>query len=321
MFSQLLAQGELARLPLPAVILPEALLAFHPSASEETTAFWQPRIAREPILARHPFDEFVREQESHMPINSFNLMSRSATTTLRLGVGVFFFVVLLVPFIVHSRATEPKPEIRILFIGNSFTYYYDLPRMVAELAEAGRQRPLHYESETPGGYTLEKHWQDRKAVSRIQSGHWDFVVLQDQSEAPLLRRDAMIEYGKKFDAEIKKQRAKTILYETWALQNKLEQQTPISKAYEGLSRELNARLAPVGNAWQTALRSDTKLILHDNDHKHPNATGTYLAACVFYATIFGKSPEGLPGRIGGLTNAEAQRLQAIAWKSVQAAGK
>ena len=131
----------------------------------------------------------------------------------------------------------------------------------------------------------------------------------------------MIEYGKKFDAEIKKQRAKTILYETWALQNKPEQQTAISKAYEGLARELNARLAPVGNAWQMALRSDPKLVLHDTDHKHPSATGTYLAACVFYATIFGKSPEGLPGRIGGLTGGEAQRLQAIAWKSVQAAGK
>jgi hypothetical protein len=144
---------------------------------------------------------------------------------------------------------------------------------------------------------------------------------QDQSEAPLLRCDALIEYGKRFDAEIKKQRAKTILYETWALQNKPEQQTAISNAYEGLSRQLTARLAPVGNAWQTALRSDPKLILHDRDHKHPSATGTYLAACVFYATIFGKSPEGLPGRIGGLTSGEAQRLQAIAWKSVQAAGK
>ena len=160
-----------------------------------------------------------------------------------------------------------------------------------------------------------------KAVKRIESGHWDFVVLQDQSQVPLLRRDSMFEYGKKFDAEIKKQRAKTILYETWALQNKPEQQTAISKAYEGLSKELNARLAPVGNAWQTALGSDKNLVLHDKDQKHPNATGTYLAACVFYATIYGKSPEGLPGRIGGLTNDEAKRLQAIAWKSVQAAGK
>ena len=266
------------------------------------------------------FDEVAREQENQMPIHSVSSMSRPATR-LRLGAGALAFAVLLVGLIVHSRATEPQPEIRILFIGNSFTYYYDLPRMVAQLAEAGRQRPVHCESETPGGYTLEKHWQDRKAVSRIQSGHWDFVVLQDQSEAPLRRRDAMIEYGKKFDAEIKSQRAKTILYETWAMQDKPEQQAAISQAYEGLARELNARLAPVGNAWQMALRSDPKLILHDADQKHPSAAGTYLAACVFYATIFGKSPAGLPGQIGGLTDGEAQRLQAIAWKSVQAAGK
>jgi hypothetical protein len=256
-----------------------------------------------------------------MPIHFFNMMSRSAIARLRLGIGALAFVALLVPLIVRCGATETKPEIRILFIGNSFTYVNDLPRMVAELAEAGRQRPLHCESETPGGCTLEKHWQDRKAVSRIQSGHWDFVVLQDQSEAPLRRREAMIEYGKKFDAEIKQQRAKTILYETWALQNQPEQQAAISNAYAGLARELNARLAPVGNAWQTALRSDPKLVLHAMDQKHPSATGTYLAACVFYATIFGKSPEGLPGRIGGLTDGEARRLQAIAWKSVQAAGK
>ena len=151
---------------VPPSCLSDALLASHPLALEETTAFRRPKMPHNLYLLGHPFDEFVREQENHMPINSFNLMSRSATTTLRLGVGALAFVVLLVPLIVHSRATEPKPEIRILFIGNSFTYYNDLPRMVAELAEAGRQRPLHCESETPGGYTLEKHWQDRKAVSQ-----------------------------------------------------------------------------------------------------------------------------------------------------------
>ena len=254
-------------------------------------------------------------------MNPLTLTLRAGATRLRLHLGAFVLVLLLNPCLAQSKAAEPNSEVRILFIGNSFTSYHDLPKMVADLAEAGGQRPVRYESQTPGGYTLEQHWKDRKALPRIQSGRWDFVVLQDQSEAPILRRDAMFEYGKKFDAEIKKQRAKTILYETWALQNKPDQQTAISKAYEGLSKELNARLAPVGNAWQTALGSDKKLVLHDTDQKHPNAAGTYLAACVFYATIYSKSPEGLPGRIGGLSNDEAQRLQAIAWKSVQTAGK
>jgi hypothetical protein len=230
-------------------------------------------------------------------------------------------VILIGLFVLRPQAADPTAGVQVLFIGNSFTYYHDLPRMVAELAKAGGQRPMHYQSETPGGCTLEKHWKDRKALAQIQSRHWDFVVLQDQSQAPLLNRRAMFEYGKKFDAEIRKEGARTILYMTWATRSKPNEQPAISQAYEGLSKELKARLAPVGNAWQSALRSNRALVLHEQDQKHPNSTGTYLAACVFYATIYGQSPEGLPGRIGGLTDAEARPLQVVAWKSVQTPGK
>ena len=221
----------------------------------------------------------------------------------------------------QSQDAPAKDEISVLFVGNSFTYYHDLPKMVAELAKAGKQRPLRYERETPGGCTLEKHWKDGKALAKIQSRKWDFVVLQDHSQAALLKRDSMFDYGKKLDAEIRKQGAKTILYMTWALQNKPEDQPAITTAYLDLSKELKAKIAPVGNAWETAIKADDKLGLHEKDKKHPNATGTYLAACVFYATIYGKSPEGLPGSVGKLTDDEARPLQVIAWKTVQAAGR
>ncbi len=218
----------------------------------------------------------------------------------------------------QPQGEKSKDEIHVLFIGNSLTYYHDLPKMIAELAKAGKQRPLRHERETPGGCTFEKHWKDGKALAKIQSRKWDYVVLQDQSQAPLLKRDSMFDHAKKFDAEIKKQGAKTILYQTWALQNKPDDQPTISKAYLDLSKELKSQIAPVGNAWETALKANDKLVLHEKDKKHPSATGTYLAACVIYATIYGKSPEGLPGSIGKLTDDEARPLQAVAWNTVQA---
>ena len=218
----------------------------------------------------------------------------------------------------QPQGGQSKDEIHVLFIGNSLTYGNDLPKMIAELAKAGKQSPMRHERETPGGCTFEKHWQDGKALAKIQSRKWDFVVLQDQSQAPLQKRDSMFDYGKKFDAEIKKQGAKTILYQTWTLQNKPEDQSAISKAYLDLAKELKSHIAPVGNAWEAALKADKKLVLHTTDKKHPNTTGTYLAACVFYATIYGKNPEGLPERLGKLTDAEARSLQVIAWKSAQA---
>lgn len=241
--------------------------------------------------------------------------------TRRILLGFIAAVALVgMPITVHAQDGQDM-DINVLFIGNSLTYGNDLPKMVAELAKAGNQRPIHHERETPGGCTFEKHWKDGKALAKIQSRKWDYVVLQDNSQGPLKKRDSMFDHGKKFDAEIKKQGAKTILYMTWALQDKPEDQAAISKAYLDLSAELKSQIAPVGNAWEAALRGNKKPALHTADKKHPTATGTYLAACVFYATIFGKSPEGLPGSIGKLPDEEARPLQAIAWKTVQGNGK
>jgi hypothetical protein len=211
---------------------------------------------------------------------------------------------------------EPKP-IRILFIGNSYTYVNDLPKMIAELANAGKQRPLEHDRETPGGCSLEKHWKDEKALKKIQAGPWDYVVLQEHSMRPLTDRQLMFEYGGKLDAEIRKRNAKTLLYQTWARQDTPEKQPELSKAYLDLGKELKADVVPAGMAWERALKEDPKLVLHNPDKSHPSRAGTYLTACVFYAVLYGKSPEGLPGAIGGLSDEDARKLQVIAWKTVQ----
>src|SRR5436305_2000886 len=81
-----------------------------------------------------------------------------------------------------------------------------------------------------------------------------------------------------------------------------DDQSAITKAYQELGKELKAKVAPVGIAWEMALKAERQLALHDPDKKHPNAAGTYLAACVIYGTIYGKSPEGLPGKIAMLAD-------------------
>ena len=43
----------------------------------------------------------------------------------------------------------------------------------------------------------------------------------------------------------------------------------------------------------------------------------YLAACVFYATLYGQSPEGLTGEPAKLDETTARALQRIAWTAVQ----
>ncbi len=221
---------------------------------------------------------------------------------------------LLFPWV--ALAGADPPPIRVLFIGNSYTYVNDLPQMIADLAQAAKQRPLVFDKETPGGYSLEQHWKDAKAVKKIATGTWDFVVLQEQSLRPLNEPQLMFDYAAKFAGEIKKTNAKTLLYQTWARQDALERQPELSKAYLDLGTMLKADVVPVGMAWERARKDDPELVLHSADKSHPSKAGTYLAACVFYAVIYNKSPEGLPGKPGGLSDAEAMKLQTIAWETI-----
>ena len=226
-------------------------------------------------------------------------------------------VLLAAASLVGIPAAQAEEDVRVLWIGNSLVYYNDLPKMVAELAKAGGQRSLANEQETPGGCTLEKHWTDGKALKKLAAHKWDFVVLQEQSQKPLTNPKPMFEYAKKFDAEVRKQGGKTLLYLPFPLAKAPENQAKLTKLHEDLAAELKARVVPVGPAWAKAQAEPTPPNLFNNDGVHPNRAGTYLAACAFYAAIYGKSPVGLPGKIGGLSDKEAQQFQAIAWQVVK----
>jgi hypothetical protein len=235
--------------------------------------------------------------------------------------GLCFAVAVFVVLVASSNARQDVKPIRVLFIGNSYTFVNDLPGMIAELAKAGKQPPLEFAQETPGGCTFEKHWNDGKAAVKIKQKSWDYVVLQEQSQRPLSDPKNMFEFAGKLNGEIQAQRAKTILYQTWSRQDAPDKQDALSKAYLDLGTELKAEVAPVGMAWQKALRLNPMLVLHSTDKSHPNKSGTYLAACVFYGTLYGKSPVGLPGSIASLDNDQAKVLQEIAWETVKQKGK
>ena len=73
---------------------------------------------------------------------------------------------------------------------------------------------------------------------------------------------------------------------------------------------------------------DPNLVLYQPDKSHPAPGGSYLAACVFYATITGKSPVGLPGELRKrfqvlvrVAPDEARMLQEIAWQTANEAKK
>jgi hypothetical protein len=260
---------------------------------------------------------------------------------------VFIFVSLVNQFFVSS-GTVGADRLGVLFIGNSYTYFKNIPSLVAGLSAAAKEKqPIEAEMIAVGGATLKKLWEDGAALKKIRQGDWDYVVLQEQStlgsikfvnNLPQVGEPQLFhEYARKFDAEIRKAGAKTILYLTWARQDNPAMQQPLTEAYTSIAKELNALVAPVGIAWETALKNNSQLSLHLQDKSHPSPTGSYLAACVIYSTIYGKSPEKLTGQISGvevdrvgqvksgngqvelvnLSAPIAAQLQKVAWETIQ----
>jgi Domain of unknown function (DUF4886) len=181
---------------------------------------------------------------------------------------------------------------RVLFIGNSYTSFNELPEIFAQLAASAGHQVSAF-SETSGGKSLQWHWYNSAAVSRIQAEKWDYVVLQDMSLQTVCDLELFHEYVDRFVSCIKAAGAQAVLYMTWARQHLPEMQEEISGAYQAAAQRTGAGLAPVGRAWDKYLKENSGAVLHVEDRSHPTFAGSYLAACVFFATIFKTDPTEL----------------------------
>jgi hypothetical protein len=188
--------------------------------------------------------------------------------------------------------------------------------MVAELASAAGTR-LEHRLISAGGASLRMHWNKGEALRAIRAGGYDYVVLQEQSTLPVKNAQRMHENVRLFDVEIRGAGARTALYMTWARRHAPESQSAITDAYASVGQEIGATVVPAGVAWERFLRAHDRPVLHDRDGSHPTPAGTYLAACVFFATLFGRTPVGLPASVDGLTPADAKLMQRTAWATVK----
>jgi hypothetical protein len=202
----------------------------------------------------------------------------------------------------QPRPANPLPAIdaitaplRILWIGNSYTYRNDLPRTLTTMAlAAGENRVPAITAVLKGGQYLRGHAQRPDLPALIAQG-WDYVVLQDQSLAPLEQPDSLVKYGTQLGALAKQAGATVLLYVTWPRRDTPQTGDAIAASYGRLAASLGATMVPVGAAWQSMRGAMPSAELYEADGSHPSPIGTYLAASVFYRALYGRPVTGLPG--------------------------
>ena len=199
-----------------------------------------------------------------------------------------------------SQLTAAVPE-RVLFVGNSYTYYENMTQVVAAFA-ASRDLAMQTRKSPPEGATLEQHWAGVKgkqtidSLNQIRTGQFDAVVLQEQSLRPITNSARMANFADKLCAAIKESGGHPYLYLTWSRQQTPETQSKLTESYENVARETGATIAPVGLAWELARTRQPDLILYSADGSHPSSAGSYLAACVLFSTLTGEPSADLPFR-------------------------
>lgn len=179
-------------------------------------------------------------------------------------------------------------QTKVLFVGNSYTYYHDMPIMVQKIAQAN-QKKVEVTMSVDGGVSLKDHWNEQRGLktkSLIGQNEFDFVVIQDQSMTPIREPRNTILYGKNLSRLIVDQNSEMLIFQTWPRKNNPDSQQALDETFSQLEKITKSKIVPVANAWKLAKAEYPNLELYEYDGSHPSEVGSYLTALVFYLFIF-----------------------------------
>jgi hypothetical protein len=231
------------------------------------------------------------------------------------------------------RTSIEKPE-SIMWVGNSFFYYNNsLHGHFGRLASSGNVR-TRSSSITISGSGLD--WHDMASLLRPDGvGRYSFVgdneirfnkpgkqfdttIMMDCSQCPIHPQLSAVfhDTAKKYSQLLNSQGVRPVFFMSWAYKDKPEMTALLAEQYTLAGNANDALVIPVGLAFANAIARDATLELYQDDKRHPTLEGTYLAACTSYATLYGKSPIGLP-YTAGLSTERVKLLQTAAWAATQ----
>ena len=232
-------------------------------------------------------------------------------------------------------------SIKVLFIGNSFTYYNDMPTLFGQIA-SGAGELVEVDSIVHGSYTLEKYANPNDVAAPTDdvtmqgcgqmvdetlrsTDDYDVVILQEQSTRPVTNYASFLEAARTLKEKIDETQkdCEVYLYATWGFPAGLDStyttipdlEAAIRQAYKNVASEIGAKVSNVGEAFTAVYNAHSEIGLYNADGRHPTYEGSYLAACVHAATILGCDPRTTT-YIGNLSEETAKLLQDTAYEIV-----
>ena len=239
------------------------------------------------------------------------------------------------PLVTTLGPDFPKTEI---FIGNSFFYYNNgLPghlSLMEKAADPDHKQDYRNTMVTIGGSGFD--WHDVESYFRPNAiGNYSFdennnvvfnkldklfdvAVMMDCSQCPIHPKlnSVFTDYARKNSDLVRAKGARPVFFMSWAYADKPEMTAQLAEAYTIAGNANNALVIPAGLAFARAIGKQPELNLYAPDKRHPSLAGTYLATCVVFAALTGRSPVG-SSYLAGIDAPTATFLQNVAWETVQ----
>lgn len=199
---------------------------------------------------------------------------------------------------------------KVLFIGNSYTFFNDMPEMVEAAANSTGDDVSVTES-TVGGSDIEFHATSTYTQNNISADDWDFVSIQGNSVEVAVTGDYfdvnVYPFAAQLVDKIRTNNAcsQPVFYRTWGRENGIGGTTctnyPTLCSYESMNETLASNyklladdndglISPVGAVWDYLIENPDTPDLYNADESHPSVMGSYVAACTFYTIILRKDP-------------------------------
>lgn len=213
---------------------------------------------------------------------------------------------LIILFLLAS-STIFGQKINVLFIGNSYTHYNNMPKIFERLANS-KGKPVFADSIAVSGSTLKEHAQRSSTYKKLKSRHWDYIVIQGFSrefaqDSSTIATETIPYVGQILDSALKTSPcANVFFYMTWGYKNGFAEderfntnesmQERVQNGYLQLQRKFNYPIVPVGLVWKELHANYPTINLYQNDEQHPNINGSYTIACCFYNSFFLETARG-----------------------------
>ena len=211
-------------------------------------------------------------------------------------------------------------------MGNSYTYFHDLPAIFASIA-AAEGYDWTVESVTKGGWSFAQYADPKNVMHsplvRKLIRPWDAIFLQEQSYRPISDRENFLGGARDVCAMMKNKPEKLFFYATWGRKDgcplldelqmtRLSMTDALHKAYAEAAAQNGGILSDAGRAFAYTMEHYPQIDLYTADLSHPSDQGSYLAALIHYASFTGSLPDAVRFIPANVSAEEAEQLLAAA---------